>query len=52
MTPERSIQHIDAHLTLLRESWMVCGAKARPKYERLIDSALDERLTHMKLRDA
>lgn len=52
MTPERHIQHIDSQLALLRESYMEARGTKRDKWMDLINKALDERLIHMKERDA
>lgn len=51
MTPEHHIHHIDAQLSLLRESYMEARGQKRGKWLGLINKALDERLVHMKERD-
>lgn len=46
------IEACDAHLKLLRESWLEAPESKKARWQALMDKALDERSHLMRIRDA
>jgi hypothetical protein len=50
ITAESSITELDATLSMLRQSWLDAQPAEKPRWWKLINQGLDERLLLMELR--